>query len=777
MRRRRFLVAALALAVWLAATPALADGIIIPHPPPHIPHVENLVIKYHRVQVTIQDQVATTHVDQVFLNQNPFEVEGTYIFPLPEDAAISRFTMWVDGQQIEGQLLPRDKARHIYEEIVRRQRDPALLEYVGRDAFQASIFPIPPGGERRVEIEYTEVLGLEAGLVRYVYPLNTERFSARPIEEVAVQVDVRSSRDPIKAVYSGSHDVAVARESDYHVRVGYEDGNVLPDKDFHLYYGLSGEDFGLNLLSYREPGEDGFFLLLVAPDVQAEAGPRVAKDVLCVLDVSGSMRGEKLAQAKEALRFVLSNLYDEDRFNVIAFSTGAQGFARSLQPASARDDARRWVDELHAAGGTNIHRALLEAMAQADPERPTILIFLTDGLATEGVTDTQRIIQEVARQAPESVRLFGFGVGYDVNTVLLDTLAQQHRGASAYVRPGQNIEEEVSAFYAKVSTPLLADLRLSFGDMQVEDTYPYPLPDLFAGTQLVVVGRYRQGGPVAVTLEGEINGEARRFVYEDLHLRQEGGEAFIPRLWATRKIGYLLAQIRLHGESRELVEEVVELSVRYGIITPYTSFLVEEPHLALGAGGREELVQREMQSLATAAPQVSGEAAVAKSMAQDALRAAERAPEPAGVPEVRLVGDRTFVLREGVWVDTSFDQDTTKPTAVPFGSEAYFRLLTDAPELGRYLALGQQVIVVWKGRAYQVVAGAEGTPAPLLRETPEAKATPTPTRVGPAPAGSPTWTPVVPPTHATPTPTLQPPNPWQRFWQSFLEWFRGLIRR
>jgi len=256
-------MAALALALWLAATPALADGIIIPHPPPEVPRAENLAIKYHRVQVTIQDQVATTHVDQVFVNPNPFPVEGTYLFPLPEDAAISRFTLWVDGKPQEGKLLPRDEARRIYEEIVRSQRDPALLEYVGRDAFQARIFPIPAGGERRVELEYTEVLDLEGGLVRYVYPLNTEKFSSRPLEEVAVSVDIRSSRDPIKAVYSGSHDVAVDRESDFHVRVGYEETDVLPDKDFTLYYGLSGEEFGLNLLSYQEPGEKGFFLLLV----------------------------------------------------------------------------------------------------------------------------------------------------------------------------------------------------------------------------------------------------------------------------------------------------------------------------------------------------------------------------------------------------------------------------------------------------------------------------------------------------------------------------------
>ncbi len=770
MRRRIACWAALALALWLVATPALADGIIIPHPPPEVPRAQPLAIKVHRVHVTIQDQVATTRVDQVFVNPNPFPEEGTYLFPLPEDAAISRFTLWVDGEPLEGTLLPRDEARRIYEEIVRSQRDPALLEYVGRDAFQARIFPIPPKGERRVEVEYTEVLDLEGGLVRYVYPLNTEKFSSQPLEEVTVHVDIRSTRDPIKAVYSGSHDVAVDRESDYHVRVGYEETDVLPDKDFTLYYGLSGEEIGLNLLSYRKQGEDGFFLLLVAPNVEAEAGPRVAKDVLCVLDISGSMRGEKLRQAKAALRFILDNLYEDDRFNIIAFSTGVRAFAQGLQPASAREReaARRWVDALQAAGGTNIHRALLEALGQADPERPAILIFLTDGLATEGVTDTQKILQDVAREAPETVRLFCFGVGYDVNTVLLDTLASEHRGASAYVRPEEDIEDVVSSFYAKVSTPLLADVRLSIRGTQVEDLYPYPLPDLFAGTQLAVVGRYRQGGPVQVVLEGEVNGEPRRFVYEDLILRDEGGEVFLPRLWATRKIGYLLAQIRLHGEDEELVEEVVDLSVRYGIITPYTSFLVEEPHLVLQPGGREALVQREMGAAAAAAPMVSGQEAVQRSVVQDSLKAAER-PAEARAPQVRVVGDKAFVQQGSAWVDTVFDPASMRPTIVPFGSEAYFRLLAQEPALGPYFALGQEVTVVWKGDAYQVTpaepaSASETRPTVRPQTTPTTPPTPLPTR--PALASTPT---------AEPRPTPAPEDPWEAFWQALLDWLRGLL--
>ena len=319
----------------IPAGPVLADGIVIPEPIPNIPIVDIpfLTIKYHRVTVTIEDQVATTRVDQVFVNEGRHEVEGTYIFPLPEAAAIAEFVMWVDGQRLEGQVLERDQARQIYESIVRRRRDPALLEYVGRDAFQASIYPIPPGGERRIELEYSQVLPVDGGLVEYVYPLNTEKFSPRPLEEVTVNVTIRS-QEPLKAIYSPSHDVDIVRSDDHNVIAGYEEYGVKPDRDFVLYYTVSTEDVGLNLLSYKpEEGGEGTFLLLAAPNVEIDTQQVIAKDVILVLDVSGSMRGEKIEQAKDALYFVLDNLHEEDRFNVIAFSTGTHHYARDLAPA------------------------------------------------------------------------------------------------------------------------------------------------------------------------------------------------------------------------------------------------------------------------------------------------------------------------------------------------------------------------------------------------------------------------------------------------------------
>jgi Ca-activated chloride channel family protein len=751
------LALALALLILiLFAGPAAADGIIIPHPPPHpvrpVPWREMLLtVKYHHVDVTVDNQTATTHVDQVFVNDSGYPVEGTYMFPLPEDAAISSFDMWVDGQKMEGKLLSREQARQIYEDIVRQERDPALLEYVGRGAFQASIFPIPPHGERRIELTYTQVLKQEAGLVHYRYPLNTEKFSAQPLADVAVTVTLQD-RAPLRAIYSPSHTVDVTRDGDRRATVRYAAQHVLPDRDFDLYYSVSPDAIAANLLSYKPSGEDGFFLLLVTPPITA-AETAVDKDVILVMDTSGSMDGQKLVQAKAAATYVLDHLGAGDRFNIVSFSTATHLFAASPVPLARRAEGLSFIEGLRAQGSTDINRALLEAVTGADPARPTILIFLTDGLPTTGETDPDRIVANVTGATPKSVRLFAFGVGYDVDTVLLDQLSSGLRGTSAYVGPDQAIDEVVSGFYASVSAPVLVDTTLKLDGAVVDDIYPYPLPDLFAGQQLVVAGRYRAGGPVTLRLAGTVNGQARSYTYSDLALAQRGGDDFIAPLWAQRKIGYLLAQVRLHGVSDEAVQEIVALSTRYGIITPYTSFLVEEPSRVLTDAGRQSLSQDLTASAnapsaapaagaAHSAPALAGGArsgaqAVERAQVEKQLAGAQAAPAaaattaPAGAgsenaagggtagEQLRQIGDKAFVLQNGSWLDTAFDASKMQPERIAFGSERYFQLLGEHPEIGPYLALGDRVTVLIDGKAYTVgpegenaAAPATSTPAP-----------------------------------------------------------------
>lgn len=681
---------------------------------PPVWNMEGLEIPYQRVDVTIEDQVATTHIEQVFRNPNDWILEGTYFFPLPPGAAVSQLTMWVDGQPIEAKILAKDEARAIYDAIVRQLRDPALLEYVGTDAIQANVFPIPPGDERKIEIEYSYLLTAENGAFRYVYPQSAGLYTQTPIDEQSIRVALTSD-EAIRTVYSPSHPVAITRPSDFSAVVGYEETNVVPTDDFELYYTVSPEDIGLTLLSYKEAGEDGFFLLLVAPGI--EPGEVVAKDVILVLDTSGSMEGEKMAQAQEAAAYVIEHLNPEDRFALVSFSTGVSLYEPELLPANQPGDFRQYIDRLEAVGGTNISGALLEA-ANFVGERPTTVIFLTDGLATEGITDTSLLLESVAAAMPDHARVFAFGVGDDVDTTLLDTLAADQRGATTYVRPGQSVDEAVSAFYAKVGSPVLTDIMLDTGGIRTDQVYPGDLPDLFAGTQLVVSGRYRDGGPVTLTLTGNANGRSQTFTYADQQFRAEGGEAFIPRLWATRAIGHLMQQIRLNGEDPELVQSIVNLSTRYGIITPYTSFLIEEDDIFAQTGGAP--VMEEAAEALAAPREASGAEAVDRAAVEGEMAAAE-APAPmatmasmdagSGVvaqAPVRTAASRTFFLRSGVWVDSAYD-GRAEPHAIPFASDAYFDLLSARPELGEALALGEEIIIVVDGDTYRITNQGESS--------------------------------------------------------------------
>jgi Ca-activated chloride channel family protein len=688
----------------------LADGFIIPIPPPDVPRVPPLSIKYHHVDVIIEDQVAVTKVDQVFINHFHRDIEGTYIFPIPEQASISKFSMYVGGERLDGRLLGRDEARRIYEDIVRRQQDPAILEYIGRDMFKARVYPIPGNGEKRIGLDYSEVLKMDNGLCSYTYSLDTERFSRDPISEVSITVELRS-RSPIKTVYSPTHDISVNKLNDHHAEITYVEEGTRPDRDLVLYYTVSEKEMGLNLMGYKDGQEAGFFLAMISPQAEGD-DLRVAKDIYFLLDTSGSMQGEKIQQARDALAFCLRGLNSQDRFNLVAFNTDLMSLSTLPLTASSGEIARAldFLDGLRADGGTNIHDALQEALRQIDSsDRASMIVFLTDGLPTVGETDTEVILERTGRLNEGRARIFVFGVGYDVNTHFLDRLSSENRAVSEYVRPNESIEVKVSHFYSKVSTPVLTDLSLQFGRIEASQIYPRDLPDLFRGSQIIVLGRYRQDGPTTVTLRGHTSPTEKVFTYET-DLRAEQRYAFIPRLWASRKIGYLLDQIRLHGHSQELVEEIVALSKKYGIMTEYTSFLVDSDVRV----SEREMAEEAGRLMADAFEKKSGAGAVNRAMDLGQLKSQAAAPSASFHDEhgqkrqitgVRVVGVKTFYLKDGVWTDNDYRPEQNIIKVKRF-SEAYFQLTRRLNMMGRYLSLGDQVLISLAGQAVRI--GDEG---------------------------------------------------------------------
>ncbi|MBI5687238.1 MAG: VWA domain-containing protein [Verrucomicrobia bacterium] len=729
------------------ASAALADGLIVIHTPTHVPHghyaFAPLEVTYHHVNVKIDGQVAATAIDQEFYNPNPQRLEGTYIFPAPKGAQINKFTMEIGGRQVEAELLPADKARRIYEDIVRKMRDPALLEYAGRDLFKVRIFPIEPHSRKRITLSYSQVLRADSGLVNYIYPLNTEKFSAAPVKTVSVKVELATKR-PIKTIYSPSHNVEIRRHGAMRATVGFESKNVRPDTDFQVVFSTEDADVGVNLMTYKNGDGDGYFLLLASPGADIKSNRVVPKDVTFVLDTSGSMAGNKLAQAKKALQFCVENLNDSDRFEIIRFSTEAEPLFDKLVKASEenRQRAADFIKGLKPIGGTAIEEALRRALELRPDrsDRPYVVIFLTDGQPTVGVTDEKQILSTV-RRVGGNTRVFCFGIGTDVNTHLLDSITDTTRAFSQYVLPDEDIELKVSSFFTKIKEPVLANPTLRFsGNIKASRVYPSPLPDLFKGEQLIVVGCYSGDGHAAVTIEGTVNGATKKFTDEVEFPSRDTEHDFIPRLWATRRIGFLLDEIRLYGENRELRDEVTELARQYGIVTPYTAYLIVEDEsrrnvpvghrslqgfdadreareamgrtwtaLNMDRAGGQAVSGARSSSAFKLAPNAAEAIAVGKDEAQQSVVAASPMPSKAATrvgqyaQQQRFVHGRAFFQNGSQWIDSNVQAlPNARRVQVKFNSQEYFDLISQHPHALPWFAVGRNVQVALNNTIYEV---------------------------------------------------------------------------
>jgi Ca-activated chloride channel homolog len=696
-----------------------------------------LEVASHHVEVKIDGQVALTSIDQEFYNPNDQRLEGTYMFPVPKGAHIDKFSMEIGGKMVDAELLGADKARQIYEDIVRKIRDPALLEYVGRDLFKVRIFPIEPRSRKPVKISYTEVLRSDAGTVTYNYPLSTEKFSAQPIKSLSVKVEVKSEQ-PIASIYSPSHKVEIRRDGANRAVIGYESKDERPETDFQLVYNSEARDVALSLITDKRDSEDGYFLLLAAPTLAKEDKP-VPKDVVFVVDTSGSMAGAKLQQAKKALEFCVENLNGEDRFEIVRFSTEAEPLFGKLVDADSdhRKRASNFIGELKPIGGTAIADALQAALKARTEKtgRPFLIIFLTDGLPTVGTRNPDEIVAEVKKAG--DARIFSFGIGSDVNTQLLDQIAEGTRAFSQYVLANEDLEVKVSNFYTRIKEPVLTNVRLEFGGgVRTSKLYPAQLPDLFKGDQLVITGRYTGSGEVEAKLTGIANGRAQTFNYKVKF--NDSSNDYVARLWATRRVGFLLDEIRIHGETNELRDEATDLARRFGIVTPYTAYLIVEDE----DRRRVPMTERSMQSMSAdrvARTEVSkawggfkekkdGEDAVANARSQNAFKFADQSAAsiysgaaeslrgfalaaPAARAEwdrlaqytqqPKFVNGRAFFQNGKQWVDTNA-QNATKRERVQFNSEAYFDLLEKHPEVAPWLALGQNVLLSLDDTVYEI---------------------------------------------------------------------------
>jgi uncharacterized protein YegL len=534
-----------------------------------------------KIKLGIDGQIATVRVEHLFRNESDDVLEGTYYFPIPEGATLLEFAVYDGDERRVGRVKEKEEARAAYAQAASQGEDPAILEMTKSGWFQSRIYPIPARSEKRVEIIYSQILPLKDSIATFDYPLGRGYKKLKvPVGSVEIELDVRSAV-AIKNLFSPTHPLDLQYDGDRHItsRLSTVGGDTA--ENFQLIYSLSDEEFGMSLITYRKEGEDGYFLLMLSPKVEFDDKRISAKDVVFVIDVSGSMDGDKLKQAKEALRFGLTKtLNEDDRFNIIAFDTKIQTLSGGMMQATRANiaGALSFVDKLASNGGTNINEALVTAMKMFQPSgRPQNLVFLTDGQPT-GVIDPDLICKNARAANFANARVFTFGVGTDVNRLLLERLALENRGAVSSIDNQSKLAHEVTTFFAKVSKPVLSDLSVNFGIVQAHRTHPAVLPDLYTRSQIKIFGRYSNPVDIknaTVALTGRMNEQPRQFDFDGLNFPLATSDKdFLPRLWATERVNALLAEIRLNGEREELKQEVIELAREFNLVTPYTSMYV-----------------------------------------------------------------------------------------------------------------------------------------------------------------------------------------------------------
>jgi len=579
MRRSLLLLAALS-AAW--ALPAEA-GVVFPDAPADavaLPDLSPLTLVSQQVDVVVVDQVATTTAVHVFRNDTDRPVAGTFVLPLAEAASVQEYAFWVGGHRVASSLKEKAAAKAEFEAAQARGENAALLEYKDADSFTARFTELGPGETRRFEVVYSELLPYAAGIVRYSHPLDYAELGMRAPEELQVRVRLDDSK-PIVSVTTPGFPATVRGDTGTREAV-LRLADTLPGQDFVLEYQLESRDFGLSFRTYSSGDDEGFFVATVAPREEASDEQIVRKDIAFVIDTSGSMSGPKIDQARQALKACLDLMNPGDGVYVAAFSDVLNPWTtRPYEVGDAQwSKAKAFADGLRAGGGTAIQMSLLSTLKVLErSERPTAIVFLTDGMGNRPVEETLKAVE--GANAADRTRIFSFGIGSGVNQSFLERLGRENRGGYTHIDGGVPIDQAVAEFYSTISRPVLTDLAFDFGEVVPNRTYPAVLPDIYQGQRLVVSGRYRGDGPTTLTVSGTIGGEPKELSLPITFPVEDAEHPWVARLWAKRRADHLLADIRMYGETPEARDEVVALSTEYRFATPYTSLVAKvDPRVA-----------------------------------------------------------------------------------------------------------------------------------------------------------------------------------------------------
>jgi Ca-activated chloride channel homolog len=690
----------------------LAQGWIIPRPCPARPCIPGApCIRCDRpvsfverrsseVRADLSDGVLRYEVTETFVNRGAGVGEADYLFPLPKNAAFQDLRLSINGELVSGEALNAGEARRIYEEIVRRQRDPALVEWMGHGLLRTRIFPIAPGEEKKVVVRFQAVAEREGDALRVDYFRGGQHQAdgdgngeSRARASFVLTYPISSSYG---TPYSPTHTVFTqVRGGRRTVTVNGEGGEVTL-----LVPVRRATEAAITALTYAPSREDGFALITLSPPMtRRQVTPR---DVTLVLDVSGSMSGKKIVQARAAALQVLQTLSATDRFRIIDFSTDVRTFRDELSSASASNlaAASRYIESLDATGSTNISGALEEALRPAQSTgRLGLVLFVTDGEPTVGERDPETIASEAAKHRGDR-RIFSFGIGAELNAALIERLAIEGRGTAHFVRPDESIERAVSLVASRLTNPVVTDLRVRSDGVRLVKMQPGDGADLFAGQDLVILTRYRGDGATTLRFEGRTPSGPVEWRSRVVFPASSRENSFIARLWATGRVGYLSAERARNGRSSEIDDEIRELGERYGIPTEFSSYLVLEPGMRRDGrriGDAPLMLNAVVSGVAAATPAPSARAesferAKMSAAQREAKTLADAGADVTSTTGLRRAGDRLFKLNDGVWTDTRItDGASARTVKVKVYSSAYFKLIDVLPALRESFALGDHV--------------------------------------------------------------------------------------
>lgn len=537
-----------------------------------------LLIKEQIVRVTINNGIAVTEVNQIFLNTEDRIVEALYTFPVPAHASVSNFSMIINGKEMIGEVVEKKRARQIYESYKRTKRDPGLLEQVNYKTFEMRVFPIQPKAEQHIKVVYYQPLDVDADWTNYVFPLatSTKGVNEKTDGKFAFTLDIKSEI-PVTQVTSPSHpnEFVVVNHSDEYARASMEVPEGDLSRDVVIAFQTKRANTGMDLITSKHTGEDGYFMMSLTAGEELENATG-GMDYVFVVDISGSMRNDgKLVLSQKAVQAFVNALGAEDRFDVMVFNSKPEMMFGQLGEVNDEGKAqlKGFLGEQFARGGTDLRPAMTAAYRYKQADRELNVVVLSDGMTERG---EQQELLTLINEAPASSKVFCVGIGNDVNRPLLRQLAESAGGLATFISHGDDFERQADAFRRKLVHPVATDLQIKVDGIRVYDMLPGALPSLFHGKPIRMIGRYEGSGPADVTISGTVMGrpfeQTVNFEFPEL----DANNPQIDRMWAWYQVQSLMGQMRLKGKSVEIENQIVDLCEGYSIVSEYASFIVLE---------------------------------------------------------------------------------------------------------------------------------------------------------------------------------------------------------